>query len=463
MKTMTSVPAFLAILCIGLFSTGLAQGGLVQYWALEETSGTTSTTNEVASGNTGTMVNFSGNPWVTDTPTALAHSSGSLDFESGNTQWVNGNAIHVSSTGAGGGATVSMWMKPESLSNENRPFSQANRGGAEVGGATRIYNDGLLGVWGGYPGTGYQTLAPASTIQTGTWQHVLFSWSGDTVSAYVDGQFTGSAPSNFDYDKQGTTDLQFGIGSRYGGSGHTFDGLVDDVAIFNQPLGSHQLQSLADGTSPSDISCYSQVVNVDLQNGSSESLRFSDLGAAEGWAENTHWELVNAAGGYSGSNLLASDGSTATSIGVTIDQFVGATDGYAHLTGNVLQGDRVYVSSTSAVGEFTIDGLDPSQRYDIYLYASEHSTLFTLDGMGAGKSTAWAGPKPSSVWREGVDYVVFQNISGVPLIEGTFDVGPTSYGSLSGVQIAQVVPEPCSIGLLAIGLMGLIGVRRRRK
>ena len=465
MKTMIGVLTFTAILCVGVLSTGVARAGLVQYWAFEETSGLTAS-NGVSGGNAGTLVNFAGTEWSTDTPAALAHSSGALDFEAGtgSGDWVNGGAIGLSSTSAGGGATVSMWIKPESLSNENRPFSQANRSGAEVAGATRLYSDGKLDVWGGSsPGTGYQTVAPASTIQTGTWQHVALTWSGNTVSAYVDGQFTGSATSNFDFDKQGATDLLFGIGAEYGASGDTFDGLVDDVAVFDQALDSYRIKSLSNGVAPSKVLNNVYVVNVDLQR-STDGVDYVGLGAAPDDANNTYWNVLEGPSGtsFTATDLIASDGITATPIDVSVSNVGGITT--QPEPPNALQRDRVY--TTSGVGDFEISGLEAGCSYDIYLFGAWHPTVsFATDYTigGVTKTASGITHDAGYPWIEGDDYVVFKGLTGLTSILGTFQKGAgASYGVLTGIQIYQV-PEPSTAVLLGIGVVGLAGFGRRRR
>ena len=459
MKTMTGVLTFLAALCVGLFLTGLAHAGLVQYWAFEETSGTISTANEVAGGNTGTMVNFTGNPWVTDTPTALAHSSGSLDFESTNTQSVNGGAIGLSSTSSSGGATVSMWIKPEDISDENRPFSQVN-GSTNTGGATRLYEDGSFDVWGG-SGIHYQKVVPTTTppaIQTGNWYHVALTWSGNTVSAYVNGQFTGSGTSNFDY---GST-LQFGIGAEYTGSfyGDTFDGLVDDVAVFDQSLNSYQIKSLSNGLAPSEALNNMYVVNVDLQ--STSGVDYVGLGAAPDEPGNTYWNPLEGSSvtSVSVTDLTASDGISATPIDVSIWNVFDLTTQSTPL--NDLQRDRAYTKGIGDTGNFKISGLDSGCGYDVYLFVGgAYATDYTIGGVT--KTASAVTGDTGYPWIEGDDYVVFRGLTGLTEISGTF-LGSAFgyYGVLSGIQIRQV-PEPTSVGLLAIGLMGLIVVRRRRK
>jgi hypothetical protein len=192
---------------------------------------------------------------------------------------MDGGDLGLSSTPSGGQATVSMWINPATLSsgleepadgdrlfNQIGPTECCNAG---VGGSIQISDgDGLytpvngLQVYTNAAG-GWRTIAtgdsPTNTIATNTWQHLAFVWNYGQVTSYLNGVETGKAVSNFSYDSAGSgTNQNFGVGARFqdtGGGffGRSFDGLVDDVSIWNTALPADRITALAGGAAPTDI------------------------------------------------------------------------------------------------------------------------------------------------------------------------------------------------------------------
>jgi VCBS repeat-containing protein len=176
----------------------------VQHWKFEEGSGTTAA-NEIAGGNTGTLV---GSP----TWTAPGQSStAALDFDG--TDFVDGGNINLSATGGGGEATVSMWLHPDALGGDNRIYGQLS-GAVGQGGATRVTANGSVQVW-----------------------------TSNSVQAYVDGQAQLTATTNFDF---GAANGNFGIGSRFlNQHGTSFDGKMDEIVIFDSAISQDHIDILA--------------------------------------------------------------------------------------------------------------------------------------------------------------------------------------------------------------------------
>ena len=122
-----------------------------------------------------------------------------------------------------------------------------------------IFAGGALRVWPNN-GTDWQTLAPPNTIVADTWQHLAFVWNWGHVTAYLNGVKMREGNSDFAFDSAGSGRNQnFGLGARFhdAGSdqffGRTFDGLVDDLVIWNTGLQPANIALLAGGTAPRDI------------------------------------------------------------------------------------------------------------------------------------------------------------------------------------------------------------------
>ncbi len=131
---------------------------------------------------------------------------------------------------------------------------------------------------------------------------------------------------------------------------------------------------------------------------------------------------------------------------------------------NGLRGDVVYLTGSQAPVTWTLSGLTPSAQYDLILFSQMHSNNpvnaadFEILGHDAGNGTGAAVTLDSEF--DGNFTNVIADGSGV--ITGTLSkqIGQ-SFSGWSGIQFEQV-PEPSSIILAVIGMLG-VGTRRHRK
>jgi hypothetical protein len=223
----------------------------VQYWRLDDGSGTNAI-NHIPAGNTATLV---GPPtWITaGLPPKLRKpdyppSTAALDFRSGVTNdYLDGGNINLTSTGAGGEVTVSMWLKPDTLTGDDRLFGPLSGATSQAGAVGEGESTGVGGLWV-WTGATFGHLANAGSLSVGTWQHLVLVWDSGQVTAYLDGVEHLTATANFEF---GAANGNFGIGSRFVGTfGDGFDGQMDEIAIFNVALNAHQISQLANGVVP---------------------------------------------------------------------------------------------------------------------------------------------------------------------------------------------------------------------
>ena len=91
-----------------------------------------------------------------------------------------------------------------------------------------------------------------STLSTGQWYHLVGTWDGSTVTLYIDGtaQSTTASASTIGYN----TGTPAYIG-RY--STNYFEGLIDEVALFNSALSVSDITSIYNSGVPADITSLS--------------------------------------------------------------------------------------------------------------------------------------------------------------------------------------------------------------
>ncbi|MEM6332002.1 MAG: PEP-CTERM sorting domain-containing protein [Planctomycetota bacterium] len=223
-----------------------------------------------------------------------------------------------------------------------------------------------------------------------------------------------------------------------------------------------------------------EVINIDFQAFSdiANGNTYAALGAAPDDPANTTWNsvqfdditnpvsLVNSAGMASSveltSHVATNNIFPSTQTGAAAANVSGGTDGAPVHSAHALL--REFISQFGGVATLTLDGLDPSATYDLYLYGGGNSegadTRFTVGG-NAQDTTGTAAATTDLTLGE--DYVVFTGIA--PDVSGSLSIqwqqiapGPAGF---YGLQVVEVIPEPGSMSLLGAG-MAVVAFRRRK-
>ncbi|MGC9261650.1 MAG: PEP-CTERM sorting domain-containing protein [Phycisphaerae bacterium] len=141
---------------------------------------------------------------------------------------------------------------------------------------------------------------------------------------------------------------------------------------------------------------------------------------------------------------------------------------------NALLDNYLFMDGTTPF-TFTIAGLTPGFSYDLYLYSSDGGLAngqggsFTVNDVSFGqtgsktqKSTATSTTIPTS--DLGITYVegttTADTNGDINVSDAPNTVSPTNGADFNGFQL--VTPEPATLGLFALGGLGLLLIKRRK-
>lgn len=230
------------------FSTTFAMAdlmeGLLAYWPLDEGSGKVA--HDVSgNGHDGTLDN--GPKWVGESKIG----TGALSFDGADDRVSIGSFDVV----GGDGITIACWFKASNLDtpgNDPRLVSKAIGGDNEAhwfmlsssreGGIKilrfRLRTDGV---------TGEKKAHPDGTIELDVWIHAAATWDGTTMRIYRNGVEVGNMPKAGKLDVDASVNMAIG-NQPDGAENRPFNGIIDDVAIWNRPLTQAEiLEVMADG------------------------------------------------------------------------------------------------------------------------------------------------------------------------------------------------------------------------
>ncbi|MCK5644914.1 MAG: PKD domain-containing protein, partial [Gammaproteobacteria bacterium] len=145
--------------------------------------------------------------------------------------------------------TIEAWINVDSFTTSNKQlpiygeyYSGSNDvknylavGNTQSGLGRRVFFDQFL------PGGGF--LKSTIQLNTGQWYHVAYTQDGTTRSLYIDGTLDNSDTAIETYTGATPDDIRIG---RRGGTAtnQRFDGLIDEVEIFDRALTASEIQSI---------------------------------------------------------------------------------------------------------------------------------------------------------------------------------------------------------------------------
>jgi hypothetical protein len=204
-------------------------GGLVGWWKFDESQGTTAADSS-GNGNNGTLI---GNPkWQPQG----GKIGGAIDLDGKNSfvRIDDKSAFDIS-----GQITVACWVNLRSISNDYGAIvtkgdnswrlsmlERQQKFHASVNDWNRIILDG------------------STTVNTSEWHHVTMVYNGNELCLYLDGKVNARKPWTGGIGKNNS---DFLIGENADQKGRFFNGLIDDVRVYNYALSENEIAALATG------------------------------------------------------------------------------------------------------------------------------------------------------------------------------------------------------------------------
>ncbi len=229
------------------------QAGLVAYWPMEEGTGLMTTAGSCspveANGTLSDNV-----LWITSNLAPVpGGTSAALDFEANGVAGDFTGIVETQFPGISGAAarTVSAWIKADVTQNESAVILSygTNANGERF--SFRLNGTGVLRleVQGGYA-------IATSLVNDGMWHHVAVTL-GENADVnqslfYLDGELDPVAGSGSRIINTGTT-YPVSIGGSLHGASYNFDGVIDEVMIFDYVLSQNEIKTLCKGRNAHNV------------------------------------------------------------------------------------------------------------------------------------------------------------------------------------------------------------------
>ena len=213
--------------------------GLVDWWKFDETNGTTAA--DSAGTDPGTLVDFSFNGTTSGWTTGMI--GGALAFD-GVSNYVSLNSSQVSLTND---FSVSTWINPRNASGYGVFFcvrSMYQQSGF------KFWVDSNDLIAEGQTAAGWnQVYFGVGQIQNNNWYHVVFVYDKSTVLVYLNGvnlapAYGGNPNWGGDFVMNPTEPTRIGAENGAGPVGFYFDGVVDDLRVYNRTLSPAEILAL---------------------------------------------------------------------------------------------------------------------------------------------------------------------------------------------------------------------------
>jgi hypothetical protein len=216
-----------------------SNNNLVGLWDFETGEG--STTYDLSGNNHDGVIH--GASW--NTTTFANDSFYSLDFEDSENDFINitdHDDFTFATAGVDESFSLSAWVKPEAFVSGHNIISKMYFGVASEWNLFVQASGKVTFRVMKFDNSAYLTCYNNSALTTGVWHHIVAIYNGNEsvtgMSLYIDGEEAGFSRTTFgSYTGMINTDVNVTIGNSWGGGGAVdFDGLIDQVKIYDKEL-----------------------------------------------------------------------------------------------------------------------------------------------------------------------------------------------------------------------------------
>jgi len=204
----------------------------VGHWTFDGKDMTSNVADISGNGNNGFLAG------QTSTTTVIGKIGQALEFD-GSNDYVN---VPHSAELSPSVVTMAAWIKiPESTGDHETIVSKFDAVSAFDGYMLSIGNGGSQGLVAVWDGDGWNV--GVGSVDDGDWHHVVGIVDTASVSYYIDGSFDASDVTTPTLSQ--SAELHVGNRTDNGFSGE-FDGLIDDVRVYNRVLSAEEVSRLYD-------------------------------------------------------------------------------------------------------------------------------------------------------------------------------------------------------------------------
>lgn len=174
----------------------------------------------------------------------------SLDFDGTNDYLAIGSTSKLEFTGS---FSLSAWIKPD-LNKTQYVIDTNSDGGTGNGYMVRCESNGTVKFWS-YSAS--YLLTSTATVSTSSWNHLVAVKEGSTLRLYIN---AGTPVTRTDggFAASDTTNLRIGNSSLFGGY---FNGLIDEVSMYNYALTSANVSSIYNSGTPNDLTSFTPIAH----------------------------------------------------------------------------------------------------------------------------------------------------------------------------------------------------------
>lgn len=181
-------------------------------------------------------------PWSTNTY--------SLDFDGTNDYLAIGSNSKLEFTGS---FSLSAWVKPD-LNKTQYVIDTSTSGATGNGYMLRCNSDGTVRFWSYSANT---SLDSNATVSTSSWNHLAIVKDGSDLRLYINAG-TPATRTDSGFNTSDTINLRIGGSNLLGGY---FDGLIDEVSMYNYALTGSGINSIYNSGSPGDLTSFTPVAH----------------------------------------------------------------------------------------------------------------------------------------------------------------------------------------------------------